>query len=318
MKVLITGGCGFIGVNLVKFLTEKDYVIRVLDNLSVGKKEYLDNMRLSRFPELLIGDITNKQTVAEAVTSMDAVVHLAAYTNVAASLEDPEEVWNINVNGTLNLLEACRQNNLAKFIFASSNAVLGEQALPVDESKIPQPLSLYGASKLAGEALCSAYYHSFGLRTISLRIANGYGPYSDHKASVTTRFIKWAKEGNPLIIYGDGNQTRDFTHVADICQAIYLSLGALNSEVPVHNSLGGVFQIASGEETTVNHLAHQVKELSGKELEIIYQPEQKGEIRRNRVDITKAREFLGLKPKIKLREGLYELWEWSKATPTMK
>lgn len=309
MKVLVTGGCGFIGANLVKFLTGKNYVIRVLDNLSAGEKKYLDNMGLSPFPKLLIGDITDKQIVAEAVTDIDAVIHLAAYTDVVASLKNPGKVWDINVSGTLNLLEACRRNSVGKFIFASSNAVLGEQAPPVDESKIPHPLSPYGASKLAGEALCSAYYHSFGLKTISLRFANGYGPYSGHKTSVTTKFMKRAKENKPLIIYGDGNQTRDFIHADDICQAIYLSLVALDSGVPVHDLLGGeVFQIASGEETTVNQLAQQIKKLSGKELAIVYKPARKGEIRQNRVDITKARTLLGLEPKIKLKEGLYDLY----------
>jgi len=315
--ILITGGCGFIGVNLVKFLSEKNYDLRLLDNLSTGKKEYLDNMNLPNPPELFIGDIKNSETVAEAVEGMDAIVHLAAHPSVVASLENPEEVWNINVNGTLNLLEACRRNGVGRFIFASSNVALGEQTPPVDESRVPQPLSPYGAAKLAGEALCSAYYHSFGLRTISLRFANCYGAYSEHKTSVIARFMKCAKERKPLIIYGDGNQTRDLIHVDDICQAIHLSLMVAESGAPVLNPFGEVFQIASGEETTVNYLAQQIKELSGRGLPIIYQPERKGDIRRNYSDITKARRLLGFEPKVKLKEGLeglYDSWERSKAT----
>lgn len=307
-SILITGGCGFIGTNLTRYLADKGYRIRILDNLSTGKKEYLDALNLSEAPELLIEDIRNEEAAEKAVESMDAVVHLAAHTSVVDSLENPKETWDINVVGTLNLLEACRQNGVAKFIFASSNAVVGEQPPPIDESKIPKPSSPYGASKLAVEALCSAYYHSFGLKTISLRFANCYGPYCDHISSVTTRFMRWTKEGKPLIIYGDGNQTRDFVHVDDVCQAIYLSLTIPDSGLSTPD-YGEVFQIASGIETSINELAEMIKEMAGNKPQIIYEAERKGEIRRNYSDITKARRVLGFEPKIKLREGLKELWE---------
>lgn len=312
MNILITGGCGFIGANLVKFLAGKNYPIKVLDNLSAGNKKYLDDMRLSSFPELIIGDITDKNAVTEAVTGTEAVIHLAAHASVEESLQNPREMWEVNVNGTLNLLEACRQNEVTRFIFASSSAVQGDPAL-FDQSKILQPLSPYGASKLAGEALCSAYYYSYGVKTIALRFANAYGPCSEHKPSVTTRFIQWARENKPLIIYGDGNQARDFVHASDICQAIYLSLVALDSEVPVHESFGGVLQIASGEETTINHLVQLIMKLAGKELAIVHQPERKGEIKRDHPDITNARTLLGFEPKIKLEKGLRDLWEQSQA-----
>ena len=301
MKVLITGGCGFIGTNLIKCLDEKGYSLRVIDNLSAGNKQYLEKL-LDKAPEFILDDIRNEQVVNKAVADVDAIVHLAAHTSVVESLENPREDWDINVNGTLNLLEACRQQGAERFIFASSNAVLGEQPPPIDESKMPQPLSPYGASKLAGEALCSTYYHSFGLKTVSLRFANCYGPYSNHKSIVTALFMRQAKEGKTLVIYGDGNQTRDFIHVDDICQAIYLSLTAQNQ------TCGEVFQIASGTETSINQLVELISEMTEKKLQIVHEPERKGEIRRNYSDISKARAVLGFEPRVRLKKGLHDLW----------
>lgn len=310
--ILITGGCGFIGTNLVKYLVGKGYEIWILDNLSVGKGENLKKLQSQDYrlstAGLIIGDIRDRDVVSQAVKGMDAVVHLAAHTSVVESLENPKEDWDINVNGTLNLLEACHQSGVDKFIFASSNAVVGEQTPPVDELKIPKPFSPYGASKLAGEALCSCYYHSFDLKTISLRFANCYGPYSAHKTSVIARFMRWAREEKPFIIYGDGDQTRDFIHVDDVCQSIYLSLMALDYRLATSDSCGEVFQIASGVETSINKLAEMMKELTESNLQIIHEPEREGEIKRNYCSINKARAMLSFEPKIKLREGLAELW----------
>ena len=311
-SILITGGCGFIGINLVKYLTDRGYQLRILDNLSVGREENLrklqgqDSRLLST--GLIKGDIRDPDIVSQAVKGMEAVVHLAAHTGVVESLKNPREQWDINVNGTHNLLEACRQNGVAKFIFASSNAVVGEQSPPIDESKIPHPLSPYGASKLAGEALCSAYNHSFGLKTIPLRFANCYGPYSDHKTSVIANFMKWAREQKPLIIYGDGNQTRDFIHVGDICCAIHLSLAASDSLFQTQHPR--LFQIGSGSETSINGLVQMLNEVTGRNLQTIYKPERRGEIRRIYLDITKAKTTLGFKPEIELRAGLNDLWRW--------
>ncbi|MBT4511380.1 MAG: NAD-dependent epimerase/dehydratase family protein [Chloroflexi bacterium] len=301
MKVLITGGCGFVGVNLLHYLYEKHCTIRILDNLSTGKKEYIDRLPLAESPELIMGDIRNKENVGEAVEGMDAIVHLAAHTNVIESLENPEDSWDINVTGTFNLLEACRKNGVEEFVLASSNAVAGEQTPPINESKIPQPLSPYGASKLAGEALCSAYYHSYGLKTTILRFSNLYGPFADHKTSVIAKFIELARKEIPFTIYGDGNQTRDFIHVDDICHAIYLSLTNQTSH-------GEVFQIARGKETTINELVEILNKIAGKNIRTIHEPERKGEIRRNYSDIGKAREVLGFEPQVELKEGLMQLW----------
>ena len=306
MNVLITGGCGFIGTNLVKYLADRGYQIMVLDNMSVGKEENLRKLRSqdSRLSTVAsaVGDIRNRGEVNQALKGMDAVVHLAAHTSVIDSLENPGETWETNSIGILNVLEACRQNGVVRFIFASSNAAVGEQTPPIDELKIAKPLSAYGASKLAGEALCSSYYHSFGLKTVSLRFANCYGPYSDHKTSVVSRFMRWAKEEKPLIIYGDGNQTRDFIHVDDVCQAIHLSLLSNDSV------FGEVFQIASGTETTINRFTEMLREATNRNLQIIHEPERVGEIKSNYSNISKAKRMLGFEPEVKLEEGLSQLW----------
>ncbi len=300
MNILITGGCGFVGVNLIKYLSGKDYTITILDNLSTGKKDYIEKLSLDKAPNIIIDDIRNEDTVDRAVKGMDTVIHLAAQTSVVDSVENPKESWNINVTGTFNLLEACRQNNVERFIFASSNAVAGEQIPPIDEKMIPQPLSPYGASKLTGEALCSAYYHSFGLKTTALRFANLYGPYSDHKTSVIAKFIEWIRTETPFTVFGDGNQTRDFVHVDDVSQAIQLSLESQKSQ-------GEVFQIASGKETSINELVGILSEAIEKQLQVNYKLGRKGEIIRNYSDISKARKMLGFEPKIELKEGLKRL-----------
>ncbi|MFO8100740.1 MAG: GDP-mannose 4,6-dehydratase [Dehalococcoidia bacterium] len=304
MKVLITGGCGFLGTNLTGYLVTRGHEIKVLDNLSTAFPSWRSNLSApdSRLPnvDLVKGDIRNRETVNDAVAGVNAVIHLAALTSVVESVEDPEETWEINVQGTLNLLEACRRHKAERFIFASSNAVAGEQTPPIDENKVPQPLSPYGASKLAGEALCSAYWHSFGIKTVSLRFANLYGPFSEHKTSVIALFLQWISGGKPLIIYGDGKQTRDFIHAEDVCQAVHLSLTS-------GGPFGEVFQIASGKETSVNKLVKALEEVTGKESEVIHQPERMGEIRRNFSDITKARKMMGFEPEIELIEGLKRL-----------
>jgi UDP-glucose 4-epimerase len=300
--LLITGGCGFIGTNLVKYLSEAGYKITVLDNLSIGNKDTLFSaVTEHQIKDLIIGDIRDRDIAEKAVSQTEAVIHLAAHTSVIESLERPEECWTINVSGTLNLLEACRNNGVSNFILASSNAVLGDAPPPADETKVPKPISPYGASKLAGEALCSTYFHSFGLNTTCLRFANCYGPYSAGKSSVIPKFIRRIRNGEPVIIYGDGNQTRDFVHVNDVCQAIELCIN--NAET----AAGEIFQIASGTETSVNELVSMLQDVWGSTIQVAHEPQRKGEIIRNYSNITKARQMLNFKPGISLKEGLRQL-----------
>lgn len=300
MHVLVTGGCGFVGVNLALYLAQRGCRVRILDNLSAANPDHPRILAAAGSHEIIAGDIRDGAIVSRALEGMEAVVHLAASTSVTQSLEDPKGFWDINVNGTLTLLEACRAAGVSRFVFASSNAAVGEQTPPINEHMIPNPLSPYGASKLAGEALCSAYNHSFGMDTVALRFANVYGPSADHKSSVIPLFVKWAAEGRPFTIYGDGEQTRDFVHVDDICQAINLSL-----RTP---GIGGeVFQIASGIETSINELVRLMGRVLGREIRTVHQPERKGEIRSNYSDIGKARRILGFEPMVQLEQGLRAL-----------
>ncbi len=309
-RILITGGCGFIGANLIKYLFSANNEIVSIDNLSSGTIANLEatGVRLNNI-ELIEGDIRDCKAVRHALNKVDAVVHLAAETSVIDSLVTPVEHWETNVTGTLNLLEESRRSNIKGFILASSNAVLGEQAPPANENQPPKPLSPYGATKMACEALCSAYTHSYGLTTYSLRFSNCYGPFSIHKPSVISLFIQRLLDNKPLTIYGDGNQTRDFVHVNDICQAISLCLA--DAALPSQKNNGGeTFQIASGTETAINELVSLLGAISTKELAVAYEPARKGEIVRNFSDITKARSLLRFNPQTDLKTGLTSLWEW--------
>lgn len=314
--VLITGGCGFVGANLVKYLLEQgNYKIKILDDLSTGCREYIDHILSSLKPknpmnsinkiELLSGDIRDQEKVEKATEGINAIVHLAAITGVPDSIDNPISTYEINVMGTQNLLEVCRKKTIEKFVFASSNAAVGEKEPPIHEEMVPEPISPYGASKLAGEGLCSAYSHSFGIKANVLRFANVYGPFSDHKGSVVAKFIKNVLNDRPLVIYGDGNQTRDFIHARDIAKAIKLTLESECS--------GEVFQIGTGEENTILELAGMIQKLAkenGYESpKIIHKDPRKGDIYRNYTDLSKARKKLGFKPEVHIKEGLREVWE---------
>ncbi len=317
---LITGGCGFIGINLIsKLINHNPSVnIRVLDNLSVGTREDLQSVTsfnerelnsLQGTPkgvELVVGDIRNGEDCHKCCNDIDIIVHLAANTGVGPSVEDPRKDMEANVIGIVNMLEGARKNGVGKFIFASSGAPAGEVEPPIHEEKVPRPVSPYGASKLAGEGYCSAYYRSFNVNTISLRFGNVYGPRSKHKSSVVAKFLKNALGGKPLEIYGDGSQTRDFIFIDDLIQAIILS-----SEADVG---GEIFQIATYSETTVNVIAENIKKIvemeTGKTIEIIYGDFRTGDVKRSFSDISKAKRILGFNPKVDLSEGLKATFEW--------
>jgi UDP-glucose 4-epimerase len=297
---LVTGGCGFIGVNLVSRLVGRGARVRVLDNLSLGKREDLEPLGI----ELRVGDIREFETVRNACQGIDVVVHLAAHTRVVESVTHPELNFEINAIGTMNVLRACREAGVKKVIFASTGgAILGEQEPPVHEGMVPRPVSPYGASKLVGEAYCSAFYGSFGLNTVALRFSNVYGPYSYHKGSVVAQFFRNVIQGEPLVVYGDGQQTRDFLYVDDLVDAVLL---ADKSETP-----GEVFQVASGRETSIRELLVAMKEvLPDVKFDVCYEPARAGEILRNYASIEKARRLLGYDPRTQLGEGLRNTWRW--------
>lgn len=316
MNVLITGGCGFIGTNLIRYLRGMgECRIRVLDNLSVGNRD--DLAKVASFAELgpkgsvglpttsevqlLAGDILDKSIVDRALRQMDVVVHLAANTGVQPSVENPELDCMTNVVGTLNCLEGARQNGVKRFVFASSGAPVGECHPPIHEEMVPHPVSPYGASKLAGEGYCSAYYRCFALGTVALRFSNVYGPGSTHKASVVAKFIKKALKGEPVEIYGNGDQTRDFLFIDDLVRAILLAATR-------DGAAGELFQIATNKETTVADLAKRlvliVRETTGKEMQLTAGERRSGDVMRNFSDTSKAARLLGWQAETSLDDGL--------------
>jgi len=299
-SVLITGGAGFIGRNLIRLLSSHGYDISVLDDFSTGSREALEPFDV----KVIEGDVRSEADAAKAVRDCGMVVHLAAHTNVINSIEDPVHDARLNVMGTLNMLDALRKKGgNTRFVLASSGAPIGDQPPPAREDIAPRPLSPHGASKLAGEGYCSAFHGSYGIKTAALRFSNCYGPGSMHKTSVVAKFIRELIDGKDLTIYGDGSQTRDFIFVDDICNAVRL---AIESPDPG----GRVFQIATGEEVSVGTLAQKIIAISGRDAKVNYEGFRKGEIIRNYSDISLAREVLGYEPEYKLDHGLKITWDW--------
>lgn len=317
---LITGGCGFIGTRLVHHLRRREgAAIRVLDNLSVGTPEDLAAVSAveraqagTSFPpaggaaQLIVGDIRNLDDVRAAARGADVIVHLAANTGVMPSIEAPLDDCHSNVIGTLNVLEGARLEGCTRVIFASSGAPLGEQEPPIHEQKLPRPVSPYGASKLAGEAYCHVYARTYDLQTVALRFGNVYGPGSRKKGSVVAKFIREALAGEPLTIYGDGAQTRDFIHVDDLVEAVFRAADS--------NAAGEVFQIATGAETTVNEIVDALKVAlanHGHTLEVQYTEPRKGEVIRNYSDVSKAKRELGWEARhSSVADGIAGTLEW--------
>lgn len=306
MNWLITGGCGFIGTNLVRQLILEGMKgkIRVFDSFEVGQPEHVENALKglpARRVEFLQGDIRDFEATSKAAEGADIVVHLAANTGVQPSILDPRADLMANVTGTFNVLEACRQRKVSRFVFASSGAPIGNTEPPIHEKIAPRPASPYGASKLAGEGYCSAYAHSFGLHTSALRFGNVYGPYSRNKSSVVARFIKLALAGETLTINGDGTQTRDYVYVGDL-------IGAITATATKNTPPGEIFQIATGKETSVRELAEELarafETLGFHFPDFIYSSPLSGEVKRNFSDTSKAARMLGWQSRVALQEGL--------------
>lgn len=313
-SILITGGAGFVGANLVRYLLEQGgYRVTVFDNLSTGSRENLDRAIADSQKRVsgtffIQGDILDADRLTETMHGQDRVIHLAAETQVRESIRNPRPHLEVNAQGTLNVLEAARLTGVRGVLFASSNAAAGRQEPPIHEGQIPCPMSPYGAVKLYGEALCTAYYHSFGLPTAVFRFANVYGPYSLHKTSVITRFFSRIYERKPLEIFGDGLQTRDFVHAYDVAQGLELALHRPPNDEAVW---GQIFQIATGVETTIRDLAEAILRLKDRDgSSMVFRPPVAGEVRRNVSDIAKARRVLGFEPRMNLGEQLPLLWRW--------
>ncbi|WP_444943224.1 NAD-dependent epimerase/dehydratase family protein [Microbulbifer sp. ZKSA006] len=301
-RILITGGCGFIGSNLIRILSGLNYYneIYVLDNEATGS-----TAMLSGIPHQFIrGDVRNKSDVERAVREVDSVIHLAADTRVINSIEKPVYNFEVNVVGTVNILEAMRKYKVGHLVNASTGgAIIGEVDPPVHELMPVNPASAYGASKAAAEAYCSAYAQSYGLCIASLRFSNVYGPLSVHKGSVIAAFIKKILKGETCDIYGDGWQTRDFIFVSDLCLGIIKAL---------EKKATGVFQLGSGRPTSVNEVVNLLKDVSGfdSNLAVAYHDFRAGEVRHNHTDISKAKNYLEFNPETSLRDGIKATWDY--------
>jgi UDP-glucose 4-epimerase len=323
VKWLITGGCGFIGTSLIKSLVAEDRsFIRVLDNLTVGTRKDLETVCTFKettpdsllFPspaagnvELIVGDIRDPKACEACCRDMDIIVHLAANTGVPASVENPRLDMESNVIGTFNMLEGARTHHAKRFVFASSGAPAGECKPPIHEELPPHPVSPYGSSKLAGEGYCSSYFRTFGVETVALRFSNVYGPGSTHKSSVVAKFIKQALNGETLVIYGDGTQTRDFIYIDDLINAIMLSASK--------EGIGGeTFQIATSRETTLDEITELMLKVfveNGiKQPKVEKASPRLGDVKRNFSDTTKAETKLGWKCQWNLDRGIKQTIAW--------
>ncbi|MBO8181469.1 MAG: SDR family oxidoreductase [Archaeoglobus sp.] len=294
MRAVVTGGCGFIGSNLAEELSKFMDVV-VLDNLSTGKSSNLEGIDV----EFVKGDILDFDLLKKIFKDSEYVFHLAAIVSVQESVDNPVLANEVNIRGTLNILEAARFGEVKKIIYSSSCAVYGDsEELPLKEESLPRPKSPYAVSKLAAENYCKVFSEIYGLKTVSLRYFNVYGPrqdpFSDY-AAVIPRFISKALKGESPIIYGDGEQTRDFIYVRDVVKANILAM----------EKGEGVYNIASGKSITINELAKLVIRMVGAKTEPVYEEEREGDIRHSVADISKAKE-LGFSPSYTLEEGIKE------------
>ena len=302
--VLVTGGAGFIGSNLARWLAARGDHVRILDDLSIGQPAYLAGTP----HDLRQGSLADPMAVAEAVSGVDAVVHLAARAGIDDSVRDPLGTFEANVAWSVALLEAARLAGVRRFVFASSNAAAGDHEPPSDEADLPHPVSPYGASKLAIEAYAGAYAATYGLTACSLRFSNAYGPNSLHKRSVVAAWLRAALAGEPITIHGDGGQTRDLVYVDDLAAAITAALDA-----PEDRVAGELFQAGTGVETTIAGLAEAIGRAVGRELQIVHGPARAGDVRRNVAAVDKAARVLGYRAAVRLDDGLARTADWFKA-----
>lgn len=303
MRVLVTGGCGFIGSHLVDALLARGHAVTVLDNLSTGSKDNLRAHLTNPNFRFIKGDIRDGKAVKKSISGVDAVVHEAAMISVPLSIKEPRLAQEVNVGGTLSLLEASRKAGVKRFVCASSCAVYGDpDKLPVAEDALLKPSSPYASSKLAAEEGCRKFFE-LGLPTVSLRYFNVYGPRQSggEYVGVMAKFIERLRDSRPPIIYGDGRQTRDFVYVSDVVEATLLALER-------DGVAGEVINIGTGRETSINKLCELFLKLTGnKALKSVHKPPRVGDVRRSRADITKARKLLGFKPRVALEQGAKKL-----------
>lgn len=305
MKILVTGGAGFIGSNIVCRLVENGHSVRVLDNFATGQREnlagYIDSI------ELIEGDIRDFWTVAKATRGIECIIHEAALPSVLRSIDNPLTTTEVNINGTLNLLEASRFNGVRRFVFASSSSVYGDSPEPCKHEELkPRPKSPYAITKLAAEEYCIIFNQLYGLETVALRYFNVFGPRqnpSSQYSAVIPKFIMKILADESPSINGDGATSRDFTFVENVINATILA-------IEKKSAIGNVINVACNKAYTINDLVNSLNRILGKSIQPTYMPEIKGEIKHSLADISRARDLLGYCPVIDFNAGLTRTVNW--------
>jgi nucleoside-diphosphate-sugar epimerase len=305
MRYLVTGGAGFIGSNTVDELVRRGHSVVVLDDLSAGKEENLTEIRNKI--TFVKGSINDLETLQKVMHQADYVIHLAARTSVPRSVKDPIETNRINVDGTLNVLVAARDNKVKRVVYAASSSAYGETpVLPKVETMQPKPISPYGVSKYVGELYAQTFGRCYGLENVCVRYFNIFGPRQDPDSpysGVLSRFATAFLDGTQPTIFGDGNQTRDFTYVDNAVQANLQACEAAGA-------VGSVFNVGTGHAISLNQVLELFSKLSGKKLQTVYDPPREGDIRDSLADISRAKEVLGYEPTVLFEEGLRRTYEW--------
>jgi UDP-glucose 4-epimerase len=304
MKALVTGGAGFIGSNLVAHLLSEGHDVTVLDNLTSGYESNLVSLSEAAFVR---GDIRDPNAVDRAIRGVEVVFHMAASVGNKRSIDAPVEDTEVNMVGTLRVLEAARRHGVRKVVFSSSAGIFGElKTLPIREDHVLDPDSPYGVSKLAAEKMCLAYTKLYGLEAVCLRYFNVYGPNQRYDAygNVIPIFVFRMLKGEPLVVFGDGEQTRDFIHVRDVVQANY--------RAGMAEGLSGAFNLGSGSRVTINDLLARITRESGMQPSITHGAPRPGDVRDSLADLTAARAAFGFDPRVGLDEGLKEYIGWAR------
>ncbi len=313
MRYLVTGGAGFIGSNTVEELVRRGHGVVVLDDLSGGKEDNLAEVRNKI--TFIKGSVTDLEIVRRAIQEADYVLHLAARTSVPRSVKDPVETNRINIDGTLNVLVAARDAKVKRVVYAASSSAYGETpTLPKVETMPPEPISPYGVSKYAGELYVQVFGRCYGLENVSLRYFNVFGPRQDPGSpysGVLSRFITCCLDDAEPVVYGDGEQSRDFTYVENVVQANLLAC-----EAP--NATGKVFNVGTGGRFTLNQTLKLLEGIAGKAIVAKYDPPRDGDIRDSQADITQSKEILGYNPTVGFEEGLRRTYEWYRSVRAQK
>lgn len=302
---LVTGGAGFIGSNICRELITNNCRVRVFDNFSTGKESNLSD--ISHSLEIIRGDLKDPDAVADAVKDIDIIFHQAALPSVPRSISNPQASNESNVTGTLNLLLAARDAGVRRLVYASSSSVYGDtEVLPKVETMKPDPLSPYAFTKLAGEYYCKIFNRIYNLQTVCLRYFNVFGPRQDPEsqyAAAIPKFITELKNDRRPIIYGDGEQSRDFTYIQNVVNANLLAAEAEGAE-------GKIFNIACGQRITVNSLVEMLAEIMEKNMKPVHTERRQGDVKHSLADITQAKNILGYSPAITIKEGLEKTVKW--------